>query len=265
MADFLTVNKIAISVANESAQVEEQEHGGARSRAHDGTLRSFVQAFKRAWSVETPIETQANLEAIKALARGRGHHWNFDADLYSDKGLNGSANTGTTQTAGSAKFGAGKMTVGATTGTITFAANLGTRWTVMVWRYEGAAWVHYIVTYDGTTTKKWVDGVSNDGASTTWLSVSGGSATIANTTGAAVHYDDLVLLDYVMPTGWAATWGVLTAAFSALPVLSVDGDLIPNGPVNCLGSVGNTKPVQAVDAGAWSTKLGTVALTLTEV
>jgi len=47
--------------------------------------------------------------------------------------------------------------------------------------------------------------VRADATVTTWLSVASGTATIVNATGAAVDYDDLVLLPFLPIVTWPET------------------------------------------------------------
>lgn len=265
---FLTINGITANVTDRSAQ--EPKKIGDTSRAMDGTLRKVIQATKNEWDLSISVQTRALAEAWRYLIDGYGYHWSFTTDFYSDgSGLGYSAKTDTTAANAGGKFNK-KMTVGAATGTITWAAlpSTGAYWTVMVWRYESAAWHHYTVTGAGT---KWVDGVSNDGASTTWLSVSAGSVTIANATGSAVDYSDLVVLPYRVTAAWYAIWGVASAAFSDLPKLSIAGDMVtsaPNGDNDTTTAMGEVEkmPYSPVAiSGSWNDNAQIVSFKLRQV
>lgn len=254
---FLTLNGVEIPVLDGNAS-RSRVLIGERGRAFDGTFRSSVRARKRQWSLATPVVTKAEADAIVGLVEGQGHHWSFDADLYSDKGLVGTgagASVGTTSP--SPKFGAGRL--GITTGnTATFALSLGGAWTVMVWQWDGAAWDHYVVTSAG---HKWVNGIRNDAATTTWLAVSSGTLTLSAPS-AAAYYDDLVALPYVIPAAWAEVWGVATSAFSALPRLAMAGDI---GTATVEGELGAEAYTQAQVDGGWRDNALTVEFTLSEV
>lgn len=228
----LSVNQInvgALIAAGDAPRVEVRDIGNEAQGA-DGTWRVTRSARKRDLKFKTVPLTAADALAWASLFAGEGESWSFDFSLYGSKGLGPSANVGCTVPGGSSKFGAGKLSVPATSGSITYAAAINsfgstTDWTVGVWRStdSGATWSHYLVRSDGA---KWLNGARNDGTSTTWLTVSAGSVTIANTSGSAVLYDDLVVLPYKSVTAWGPTLGTATAAFSSLPLLNVAGDIV---------------------------------------
>lgn len=201
---------------------------GDRTEATDGSTRVTRAARKNDLAFSSVPLTGADAHAWKCLLTGEGEAWSFDSSLYGSKGTGPSAAVNTSQSAGAAKYGAGKLEVGATTGTITYSSVTlngwggSTAWTVMVWRYEGAAWVHYVVRSDGA---KWVDGARNDAASTTWLTV-GSDVTIANATGSPVLYDELVVLPFAVPANWPAQVVAAAVAYGALPFLLATGDLV---------------------------------------
>lgn len=217
---------VLMAVANEPA-VASRDIGGL-TVAVDGTSRLTRSARKLDTSFQSVPLTLADAHAWRCFLAGEGEVWNFDAHLYGSKGTPASAITNTVQSAGSAKFGAGKLSVGATTGSVSFLAAINSwgassAWSVGVWRFEGGAWHHYLARSDGA---KWVDGVRNDAASTTWLSVSSGTVTIANTSGSAVLYDDLVVLPFLVPVDWPAQWVAENAAFGLLPYHAATGDWV---------------------------------------
>lgn len=201
---------------------------GERTEAADGTTRVTRLARKNDLTFKSVPLTHAEAHAWKCLLTGEGETWAFDASLYGSKGTGPSTATDTAQSAGSSKYGAGKLSVGATTGTITYSSVTlngwggSGAWTVMVWRFE-AAWVHYVVRSDGA---KWVDGVRNDAASTTWLSVASTNVTIANTTASAVLYDDLVVLPFAMLDAWPAQIVAAGVAYGSTPFLWATGDIV---------------------------------------
>lgn len=202
---------------------------GDTSVAADGSTRISRRRRKRDIAFRTVPLTNAQAHAWLCLLTGEGEAWSFDSSVYGSKGTGPSAITNTSQGAPSPKYGSGRLSVGATTGSITYGGVAvngwggSSDWTVMLWRYEGAAWVHYVVRSDGA---KWVNGVRTDGASTTWLTVSAGNVTIANTTGAAVLYDDLVVLPFLVLDDWPAQVFAAGAAYGSLPVGRVTGDLV---------------------------------------
>lgn len=218
---FLTINGVALSAAVDSFEEQPREIG-ERDTSFNGTGVVSRQTTKRDVSFDTTVLTPTEGRAWDKLLRGEGHVWSFDSSFYSSKGLGPNAGYVATQSGSSGKF-TGHLSVSATTGTITFATQLGTTWALMYWRFESAAWHHHIINSDGV---KYLDGVVDVGA-TTYIAVSGGSVTITNATGSPVLYDDLVVVPFVVPAAWAAVWGVAATAFPSLPRLSVAGDFDP--------------------------------------
>lgn len=237
---FLTLNGIVVPVAVESAKEDPPEEIGESSRAHGGSMRKSIITTKAGWSAETTPITTSEARALRRLLLGEGHRWSFDSNLYSSKGLGPNVGYAAAQsTSGGGKYGAGYLSVNATTGTITWAYATGSEWTVFVWRFESAAWHHYAVRSDGSA---WKDAVAD--SVPTWLTVSGSVVTIANTTGAAVKYDDLVVLPYQAPSSWVSSIYNAGSAFSDLWKLSAAGDFIERAPVSVLGSPSDARVVK---------------------
>ncbi len=242
---FLAINGISFSVANGNASADEVVIGES-GRAFDGTLIATTRAFKREWKLKTALLTWAAAEALKDLLRGKGHRWSFDSDLYSDKGL---AATGAGVSVGTSapapKYGAGRATV--TNGsTASFAASLGSSWTVCVWKWNGASWDHWIKTSGGS---QWKNGAT-DATATAWLAVSSGTLTLTGD-GADRYYDDVVALPYVVPSDWPAQIYAAGVAFSALPKLNATGDMVGSSGATVFGEVGGTAFAQA-SVSSWA-------------
>lgn len=222
---FLTLNGLEVPVRNGTAQREADERIGEVVRAFGGQLRKSEQARKQSYVASTPIVTAADAKAYRGLLEGDGHYWGFEGGVYSSKGL-GAAGDALTISAVIEQSGSGSAEQ-ADGDTATFAAVLGSEWTVCVWRGPAAGPLeHYIVRSDGA---KWVGGSRDDLAVTTWLSVSGGTLSLANSTGAAVYYDELIALPYKILDAWAEdifSRGDSNIAWSDLPALQADGDLI---------------------------------------
>lgn len=217
---------------------------GNEAMGSDGSLRITRQTRKRDLKFKTVPLTEQDALAWESLFIGEGECWNFDGfGLYGSKGTPPSANVGCTTSATTPKFGTGKLIVPATTGSITYsfpAINMfgntaQVLWTVSHWYSTdgGTTWTHYIIRGVSTTlVAKWVNGVRNDAASTPWLSVSSaGAVTLANTTGSAVNFDDLVVLPYWILDSWGAQLGVPPRAFSPLPYLDLNGAWVPEQTV----------------------------------
>lgn len=207
---------------------------GDATPAADGSVRVTRQARKRDFKFETVPLIVSDAFAWESLLIGEGEHWSFDAGspagFYGSKGLGPSSTAHSSIVTGTPKFGTDVLRLTATSGTITFPgaakslAGLTSKWTVSVWRYESSVWHSYIVTSSG---HKWLDGTRADGTSTSWLSVSSGDVTIANTAGSAQDYDDVVILPYEILDSWGPTFGTATSAFSDLPFVFASGDNVP--------------------------------------
>lgn len=216
-----------------------------KARSYDGTWRKTEYARKREWKGEIKPQSQALTDAFRNLIRGIGYTWSFDADVFSAQGL--AANGGHTATiVAGGKYGS-LMRVPAAT-TITWPTNLGSNWTVVVWRLESAVWHHYVATSGG---HKWVDGVRNDAASTTFISVSSGSLTITGAT-SLTDFDEMAALPYLVDDTWPPFMYTEdnTRARTALPRLSANGDLVFNGPTSVVGEPGDSDVLLFSSAGS---------------
>ncbi len=256
---FLAINGVELRVAVDSFSEKPREIG-EHDTSFNGTGVVSRQGTKRDCAFETVLFTPTEGRAWDKLLRGEGHVWSFDSSFYSSKGLGPNAGYVATILAGSAKFGASQLSLTATTGTITFATQLGSTWSLMFWRYESGAWHHYIICSD---TTEYYDGAAGAYA-TTWIAVSGGSVTITNATGSAVLYDDLVVLPFVVPATWAAIWGVAATAFPSLPSLSAAGDFDPEART-VKGMVSSGKLQPAVISGVLYAAVRKLSVELQEV
>jgi hypothetical protein len=268
---WLGLNGIDLSaIASARAQPDEPRRDiGIKAPADDGSLVWSRVKRKRDFSFTSILVLGTEAAAWAGLVSGDGEHWSFDASLYGSKGLGPTGTLNAVQIAGTPKFGAGVLRVNATTGTITYAAAIAdpsggvNKWTVMVWRFEGGVWHHYIVTSAG---HKWLDGVRADGTSTTWLTVNGtsGNVVISNATGAAQDYDDLVCLPYEILDTWGPTFGTAVAAFSELPYLTATGLLVTDASSRRMCGDCSMKVQRAAKAGAVQKDMRVLAVTLQE-
>lgn len=265
---LLNVNGIPIPIKPETLSESFEEIGG-RERAYDGTLRISRQARKTNLSFETPVLTTLEAEAWNGLLSGLGHYWSFDSNNYSSKGLGHSSGTALRATSNPLS-GAGHLEFSGAQTRTWAQAGLGTRWTVSLWRDSsgapgGAAYAHYVVRSDGA---KWVDGVRNDAASTTWLSVSSGQLALSDTN---TDIDEIIAVPYL----WDTTWPALVFAEGGLrnaltPTLRLYGDLIPGSSVTAprfaLGEVSEMNLYSGRRAGAaFAATHRSLSVTLSEV
>lgn len=235
------INAGALIAASDEAKGARRDIGDEATAA-DGTLRITRQTRKRDLAFRSVPLTAADADAWEALLVGQGEVWSFDASLYGSKGLGPASNAGCAVVDGAAKFGAAKLSVPATTGSIAYLAAINpsgdsSAWTLAFYRStdSGTSWVHYVVRSDAA---KWVAGVRDDAAVTTWIGVSAGTVTISNVTAAAVWYDGLAVLAFRALDAWPAQLAAAAVAFPPLPFIDLDGDLVTEqGARRALGQV----------------------------
>ncbi len=269
MTDFLTLNGIPISVLAEGFDLGEPLEVGDRDRAYDGTLLVSRQTTKEVWAGKAKHQSAADALAFRKLVLGLGHHASWDSHLYTSKGLPPNPTTGLSIVTATPKVGAGNLQAAANNPVryASYAAGLGSDWTVMVWRRVAAgAWASYVVTSGG---HKWLDGARSDGTSTTWLSVTSGTVRLDGDLASTVDYDDGVFLPYVIPDAWGPYYHSETAAgraFSDLPALRAGGDVVRAAAATAtvVGKVGRSEVVAAALAGVWATNIHVVEFTLEE-
>lgn len=226
---ILKVNGINIGgvIATAEEPKREVRDIGNRSQATDGTTRMTLVARKRDLKFKSVLLSRVVAYVWDCLFSGEGETWSFDVNLYGSKGTGPTVASGALFSAGSAKFGAGKLAL-ANGGTFSVPAAINTygktgEWAVMVFRSTdaGSTWTHYMVRSDGVKT---VNGVRDDLATTTWLGVSGATVSLTNSSGSTVHYDDLVVLPYLALEDWPLQ--SMVSAFSSLPFVNLSGDMV---------------------------------------
>lgn len=215
------------------APTEKIREVGESGVAADGSTVITRLTKKKDLLFKSVLLTLAQAHAWVSLLTGEGEAWSFDSTLYGSKGTGPSASSGATQSAGSAKYGAGKLSLAATTGSITyssvtvneFGGSVG--WHVMFWRFVSGAWHHYQARSDGSY---WTDGASDPMGAFSYpdfLTVSGGAVTLKNITAGAVPFDDLVVLPFAVLDDWPAQIYAAAVAYGAVPYLNATGDLVP--------------------------------------
>jgi hypothetical protein len=265
---FLAINGIDLEAIVGSYNESPREIGET-TNAYNGTLRKSRQDTKFDITLETPPMTQADAWAWDGLLRGLGHSWSFNSSLYSSKGLPPNATTGlsvSTGTNGRNSTEALLVTAAGSPNTAVYATELGSSWTVALWRKQtsGGTYAHYVVTSDG---HKWVDGSRNDGASTTFISVSSGTLTLTGHTADAVYFEDVLAVPFVMPDAWPPLYYAFVNAAPQpdVPKLTVTGDAIAETSRTMMGSVSNAKFIKAVIDGSFRTNGRVLSVALTEV
>lgn len=205
---------------------------GNAAAANDGTMRVTRQSTKRDLSFTTVPLSDPDAFVWESFFTGEGETWSFDSSVYGSKGLGPTGGGGYSIVAGGAKFGASKLRLVAG-GVLALVgagqhssgrADAGSPVSYAVWRFESAAWHHYVIRSDGA---KWVDGVRNDAAATTWAIVSLVSLGLANIAGGNEDYDDLTSWPFLIPTTWPAILAAATSAYCPQPYLDLSGDQVP--------------------------------------
>tara|TARA_Y100000310_G_scaffold292510_1_gene321303 strand:+ start:754 stop:1512 length:759 start_codon:yes stop_codon:yes gene_type:complete len=222
---FLEFMGYTVEIADGEA-VESQIEFGDTHRSFNGTLLQTRRAIKREWELLTAPYIQAEATAIRKLLQGYGHHWSFDVNMYSSKGLNEKSGTATTPSGG--KFN-DKLDV---TADVQFATELTDDWTALLYRYDGADWVYYAVTSEGD---EWEDGVKGS-YDTSWMSVDGDGDLQLDISGAN-DYDDVVAFPFLAPDQMIEDFHGETVAFPDLPQLRIGGDIIPESTLTVACSV----------------------------
>lgn len=252
---FLSLNGLTVRLLVSNFDKGEPAIVGDRNRAINGALRETVVATKRSWRGTMAHASPADAEAWRRFLLREG--WDsvsFDGTLYSGKGLAPNAGHGATLSTASPKFGTHNVATNANALTYSFA--LGSVWSVSLWRWSGTAWEHFVVRSDGA---KWLAGTRNDAAGTTFLSVSGGSVTLA----ASNSFDDLAAFPFLLPATWPAEIAAATTAFTC-PTLIAAGDAIEGAPRTVVPVVGNASVRPAVVGGVRYKAVETLGIELEE-
>lgn len=259
----LLVNNFPVPVSSWRRTVEEI---GERGRAFSGRSLASARAVKSTWRGRVLSEDPVLVEALLGLFLGEGFSFSFNADRYSDgKGLPVIAANGSTIgfTAPAPAFGDGRLSIpsGPTTVSWQLPDRFASRWTVVYWTYEGGAWKHYVVRSDGA---KWLNGATTAALTYAEVITASGSTQLRlqSTSGAAVQYDDVL----VVPYHWHSTWPALAyaamRATSPNPWLEVMGDLMPTSArVTCRGTVEGD---ESTNRGAVTSRLHSFDFTLVE-
>lgn len=265
MPFFRIQNVHEIPVQHEAASVNRELLGDAK-RAFSGKMLGTHRAIKNKWQFTTTWLVELEWRFLRALLEGEGHHWSFDSSTewkYSSKGMgptSGTAANGSRYTTAT-KFGAGALSV--TAGNyVQFNVGYSNEWTVMLWGATSSFANHYIV---NNSSQKWVDGVRNDAASTPFITMSSGNLRIGDTgAGAAQYFDDIVVIPEKINASWAEDLGVMSNAFSALPLIRVNGNFFLSQDYYVRGFDVNVELSQGVVDGTWEANIGQVSATLIE-
>lgn len=247
---FLAINGIPFPTGRDGHEEEIREIGGLVTSYGGVANKSLYAKTRNDMKLESAPMPDAEALAWEQLVRGYGESWSFNSDF------KGSRGTSPTVTTGLSISGAAPLLL--STQRLSIAANNPVRffnvsftpgrWTVSVWRSTAAsALSHYLVS---TTGHKWVNGVRNDSAVTTWLQNFAGTDMRVNGDLVDVtNVDDLVILPFEIPDSWGPYFYQLyttcSQQYPPLPKLTVSGDVFGTLSRTYLGNAPSSKPLRA--------------------
>ncbi|AEI65555.1 hypothetical protein [Corallococcus macrosporus] len=189
-----------------------------------------------------------------------GNAWTFETSLTSAQGLSPAGTTGTVTAGvdGPGRFGrCASITAG---GTVRYATQLGTQWTVAYWARlsTSSTWTHYIhrpglfISRDGVVGNATPNAGALYSSTGNYTQLPGGAVTLlcregpggGNPSNVPLLVDDLVVLPYTVPDSWVAPWYARGAPFglpgtAGLASVDEDGSLtvrhvaaVEGGPAN---------------------------------
>lgn len=124
--------------------------GSVDMRSFHGDLLALVRARKEGLSISCALQSPSEAAALRRWVTGDGHSWSFDLDISSSRGLLPSAYS--TVTVGVATSISGKHGYPAKVSNYaTWLPQLGNAWTIILWRYNGTGWDHWIISSSTTT------------------------------------------------------------------------------------------------------------------
>lgn len=246
---YLTLSGFEVPVSTVGANYARTAQGD-ESRAFGGQFVPSRRNVSRTFTLTAPLASRSDQLPLMGLIQGDGHKWNFNSDLYSSKGLGPQAGYTVTMSATGGIVGGYVQVTSAQT--LSYRRLQDSDYSMMVWKYVGAAWVQYVLTFDastGTTTQYKAGSphtpIAGDNI-TNWFSYSTGTGDFTLNgkdiagTNANSRYDELVIVPYLMTAEMVSAFHteVQTTGlpFSELPLLNVAGDIIPSGPVQFVGS-----------------------------
>jgi hypothetical protein len=246
---YLTIHGVQVEAA---AEEWEPVRLGAISRSLNGAPRSNIRATKREHRFTSDEHTVARAELARALIEGEGHSFAWeDSGFTSSRGLVPTIVTDNGLTSGDVggKWGLGLFApVGSEA---TWAVGYTGDWTVMYWRYESTAFVHYLVRKaSGGSEQCWRNGVRDDGSNLGLWSVTVGGALRLLSSEDDDVYDDVVVLPYLVPEEWIASLYAYanSRAFGALPFVVAQGEGLPAAGLTCMGLAGTGRRVMRYDS-----------------
>lgn len=272
---FLTVNGIDTKAFLEGVTKTRDVVGVGITRAQDGSARNNFNAKK--WHVKgkTIPLSQADALFLQAMLDGKGDHWTFDADTYSDKGASWSGAptlpTGVTLVTATPtpKRGAKCLQIDANAShSIVFPLEpLADGWTFAVWfSLAAATFDRWIVTGSGTVasggavTAAYKNGVAQSAVMPAWAAVdaSANTLTLKGQAGGTDSFDDLVVIPEPLPSDLLSSLDTFynsQAWPTPYPIVQCGGDFHPVA-LNMLGQPGDgAQGVGSINGAAYADNL----------
>jgi len=268
MTDFCTINGWTLNTEDGSAGLTYVYPGGRVSQSTYNKPHINRATRLPVATGETCILDPDDADTLEGLLLGMGHHWQFDADLWSFDGLGPNAGFAVVRDATGGPWSDGSVTVTDITWTFNKRQALGRRWCVSVWRYSGAVWQRWDVRSDGAV---YLNGARDDTLTTSWLVVDTDGPGAVRLTGGD-EFADLTVYRFeasdAFLTANYAWQASLTRQNPALPYLAVSGTQFED-PTLIYTASGATSKQNVVQAGGgtplrpWRNNVRRVPYTLT--
>lgn len=271
MTDFISFNGHEVDAEQESgAEIEHTQDHVDRQRTFSLSLVESTRGNKkRVWRGTTPILTpfdaRAYRELIDPLERGASHV-SFAEDMLSSRGLGPKSGSNYTYTAGGGDDGENIVYV-APGDTLSYAAGLGTRWTIIVRLMDlsgalgGDAARVALTSADACV----IDGVAataaEEAAARALLTVANGDVVISGECDVySVEWWPEILTDEMLED-----FTLSTAVTSDLPEVTATGSFFDNDTVAVRGVVLNETMVPCQIDGVWYENARRIEFELLEV
>lgn len=289
---YLSVNGVELKCVEAHGARNPVPVGAGSQQAYSGKTQKERKRVLRQEVNQTIPDTQVNTQFYRNLINGFGARWAFDDAVvisgvyngqYSDDGIEATFTAGTggaTQiSTAQARWGVASMLVfHGTAGvfsTATFpmpndgqTGDVASGWTILVWRYESAAWNWYTLELQAGVAAQYKNGAYVGSTLPSWMSVSNGVLTITGSGQSAdAYYDDLVILPYVVPSAFIAGQYTFASAqaWSSMPFLVASGDwLDTQTSIKVDGTDNGTTTMSGNLGGGFTDNLEQVAFTLQE-
>ena len=257
----MTLNNLTISAEDESVS-ERFDSFGEQDNSFLNRPKRHRKGVTKQISLTSCLLPEADADSLVGFVEGRGHHFGFESDAWSEEGLGPDAGATYTITAGG-YVGSSRLVL--TSSSIVYNPEFRDfKWTVCYARTNdgGTTWQFVTVRRDGA---KWVDGVRDDTATTAELTVDNGAVALSN----VFDYDELILLPFFISETHAVEMYGWVSAGSPFTVrrLTMKGDILGSASRSetVIGEVDGQQYLQGNRNATWMNNLRTVDFTLSVV